>query len=72
MSFITIENFDINKVVLGDIYSNTKPVPFQVVPIQYKYTSSYMGDLIIQYKYTSSYTGDLIMRTPKLRVSGDV
>ena len=56
MTFVTIENFDINKVVLGDIYSNIKPIPYQVVPIQYK--------------YTSSYTGDLIIRTPKLESQG--
>ena len=55
MTFVTIENFDINKVVLGDIYSNTKPVPYQIVPIQYKYTS---------------YTGDLIIRTPELESQG--
>ena len=56
MTFVTIENFDINKVVVGDIYSATKPVPYQVVPIQYK--------------YTSSYTSDLIIRTPKLESFG--
>ena len=48
MTFVTIENFDINKVVLRDIYSNTKPIPYQVVPIQYMWTSSYTGDLIIR------------------------
>ena len=51
MTFVTLENLDINKVVLGDIYSATKPIPYQVVPIQYKY---------------SSCTRDLVIRTPKL------
>ena len=48
MTFVTLENFDTNKVVLGNIYSSTKPVHFQVVPIQYKYSSSCTGDLIIR------------------------
>ena len=34
MTFVTLENFNIHKVVLGDIYSGTRPVPYQVVPIQ--------------------------------------
>ena len=56
MTFVTLENFNIHKVVLGNIYSTTKPVPYQVIPIKYK--------------YSSSCTGDLVIRTPKLESQG--
>ena len=56
MTFVTLENFNKDKVILGDIYSSTKPVPYQLVPIQYK--------------YSSSCTKDLVIRTPKLESYG--
>ena len=34
MTFVTLENFDKDKVVLGNIYSTTKPMPYKIVPIQ--------------------------------------
>ena len=55
MTFVTLENFNIHKVVLGDIYSGTRPVPYQVVPIQYKYSSSYIKDLFIRTPKLESY-----------------
>ena len=48
MTFVTLENFDIDKVILGNICSTTKPVPLQVVSIKYKYSSTCTEDLVIQ------------------------
>ena len=48
MTFVTLENFDKDKVVVGNIYSPTKPMPYQIVPIQYKYSPSCTRDLIIR------------------------
>ena len=56
MTFVTLENFNIHKVLLGDIYSTTKPLPYQVIHIKYK--------------YSSFCTKDLVIRTPKLESQG--
>ena len=37
MNFITIENFDESKLSIGGIYSATKPVQYQKIPLYYKY-----------------------------------
>ena len=55
MTFVTVENFNIHKVVLGNIYSGTRPVHYQVVPIQYKYSSSCMKDFVIRTPKLESY-----------------
>ena len=55
-TFATLENFNIDNVVLGNIYSKTKPLPYQIVSIRYK--------------YSSTCTEDLVIRTPKLESYG--
>ena len=47
MSFVTLENFHKNIVVLGKMYCTTKPMSYKILPIQYKYLPSCTRDLII-------------------------
>ena len=56
MTFVTPENFNIDNVVLGNIYSNTKPVPYKTVSVKYK--------------YSSTCTEEHVIRTPKLESLG--
>ena len=37
-----------DKVILENICFTTKPVPHQVVPVKYKYSSTCMEDLVIR------------------------
>ena len=39
MNFITIEKFDESKLSIGGIYSATKPVQYQKIPLYYDYPS---------------------------------
>ena len=39
MNFITIENFDESKLSIGGIYSATKPIQYQKIPLYYEYPS---------------------------------
>ena len=51
MNFITIDNFDESKLSVGGIYSATKPIQYQKIPLYYKYPSG---------------KGPVILRTPVL------
>ena len=51
MNFITIENFDESKLSIGGIYSATKPIQYQKIPLYYEYPSG---------------KGAVILRTPVL------
>ena len=51
MNFITIENFDESKLSVGRIYSATKPIQYQKIPLYYEYPSG---------------KGPVILRTPVL------
>ena len=55
MTFVTLENFNIDKVILGNVYSSPKPIQYQVIPIQYKYSSSCSKDLVIRAPKLESY-----------------
>ena len=56
MTFVTLENFNKDKIVLGNIFSTSKPIPYQIVPIQYE--------------YSPSCTTHLIIKTPRLESQG--
>ena len=45
--YVTAQTFDESKVILGDILVKTEPVPFQRIPIKYKYDGG-IGPLIIR------------------------
>ena len=51
MNFITIENFDESKLSIGGIYSATKPVQYQKIPLYYEYPTG---------------KGPVFLRTPAL------
>ena len=51
MNFITIENFDESKLSIGGIYSATKPIQYQKIPLYYEYPFG---------------KGPVILRTPVL------
>ena len=51
MNFITIENFDESKLSIGGIYSATKPVQYQKIPLYYEYSTG---------------KGPVFLRTPAL------
>ena len=51
MNFITIDNFDESKLSVGGIYSATKPIQYQKIPLYYEYPSG---------------KGPVILRTPVL------
>ena len=51
MNFITIENFDESKLSIGGIYSATKPVQYQKIPLYYEYPTG---------------KGPVFLRTPTL------
>ena len=51
MNFITIENFDESKLSVGRIYSASKPIQYQKIPLYYEYPSG---------------KGPVILRTPVL------
>ena len=51
MTFITIENFDESKLSTGGIYSATKPVQYQKIPLYYEYPTG---------------KGPVFLRTPAL------
>ena len=55
MNFITIENFDESKLSVGGIYSATKPIQYQKIPLYYEYPSG---------------KGPVILRTPVLSSLG--
>ena len=51
MNFITIDNFDESKLSIGGIYSATKPVQYQKIPLYYEYPTG---------------KGPVFLRTPAL------
>ena len=51
MNFITIENFDESKLSIGGIYSATKPIQYQKIPLYYEYPTG---------------KGPVFLRTPAL------
>jgi hypothetical protein len=51
MNFVTIENFDESKLSVGEIYSATKPIQYQKIPLYYEYPSG---------------KGPVVLRTPVL------
>ena len=51
MNFITVENFDESKLLIGGIYSATKPIQYQKILLYYEYPSG---------------KGPVILRTPVL------
>ena len=55
MNFITIENFDESKLSVGGIYSATKPIQYQKIPLYYEYPFG---------------KGPVILRTPVLSSLG--
>ena len=51
MNFITIDNFDESKLSIGGIYSATKPIQYQKIPLYYEYPTG---------------KGPVFLRTPAL------
>ena len=51
MNFITIDNFDESKLSVGGIYSATKPIQYQKIPLYYEYPTG---------------KGPVFLRTPAL------
>ena len=51
MNFITIDNFDESKLSMGGIYSATKPIQYQKIPLYYEYPTG---------------KGPVFLRTPAL------
>lgn len=47
-SYVTIENFDESRIVLGDIVAATKPVAYQRIQIRYNYPDSSAGPLLVR------------------------